>query len=179
MKIVTLTVTLVAFTFPLLVGAQEENRQVQSVHTDEQIILGQIMTGKRAIYGQALQLTEAESRAFWPVYDVYEAKVKQIDDRFVELIDDYAAKYATLTDADAQHLLAAKMKIDRDRLELQQSYTKKLARTLPPIKALRYAQVESRIDNELQRKVMLVVPLVPGNAGPARVESSGSRSDVF
>jgi hypothetical protein len=32
---------------------------------------------------------------------------------------------------------------------------------VPAIKGLRYAQVESRIDNELQRKVMQLIPLVP------------------
>ncbi|HET9694312.1 MAG TPA: hypothetical protein VFP48_07995 [Steroidobacteraceae bacterium] len=109
---------------------------------------------------RTLQLTDKESRAFWPVYDEYEAKVKKIDDRFIQLIDDYAAKYSTMTDGDAREMLAAKMKIDWERLSLQQTYTRKIARALPAIKALRYAQVESRIDNELQRKVMQLVPLV-------------------
>jgi hypothetical protein len=66
-----------------------------------------------------------------------------------------------MTDADAHQMLAAKMKIDRERMDLQQAYTKKIAKTVPAIEALRYAQVESRIDNELQRKVMLLVPLAP------------------
>ena len=66
-----------------------------------------------------------------------------------------------MTDADAKQMLSAKMKLDRERIDLQQEYTKKIAKVLPAIKALRYAQVESRIDNELQRKVMQLVPLVP------------------
>jgi hypothetical protein len=32
---------------------------------------------------------------------------------------------------------------------------------LPAIKALRYAQVESRIDNDLQRKVIQLIPIAP------------------
>jgi hypothetical protein len=32
---------------------------------------------------------------------------------------------------------------------------------VPVIKALRYAQVESRIDNELQRKLMQLMALAP------------------
>jgi hypothetical protein len=131
------------------------------MRADEQIILSQIMTDKRAVYVQALQLTDDESRAFWPVYDEYEARVKKIDDRFIRLVNDYAAKYSTMTDADAQQMLDAKMKLDRDRMDLQQAYTRKIARAVPAIKALRYAQVESRIDNELQRKVMRLVPIVP------------------
>jgi hypothetical protein len=161
MRISTLAVALVAIACPLLASAQDESVQVQSLRADEQVILSQIMTDKRTVYAQAMQLTDEESRAFWSVYDEYEAKVKKIDDRFVQLINDYAAKYSTMTDADARQMLAAKMKIDRERMGLQQAYTRKIARVLPAIEALRYAQVESRIDNELQRKVMQLVPIVP------------------
>jgi hypothetical protein len=161
MRISPLAVALAAFACPLLATAQDERAQVQSMRADEQIILSQIMTDKRAVYVQALQLTDDESRAFWPVYDEYEARVKKIDDRFIRLVNDYAAKYSAMTDADAQQMLDAKMKLDRDRMDLQQAYTRKIARAVPAIKALRYAQVESRIDNELQRKVMRLVPIVP------------------
>ena len=160
MRISTLAVALVAFACPLHAGAQDKGVEAQSMRADEQIILGEIMSDKRTAYAQAMQLTDEESRAFWPVYDEYEAKVKKIDDRFVRLVNDYAAKYSAMTDADARQMLAAKMKIDRERMDLQQAYTRKIARALPAIKALRYAQVESRIDNELQRKVQLI-PLAP------------------
>ena len=161
MRFSPLAVALVAIAVPLLASAQDKSVQVQSTRADEQIILSQIMTDKRALYTQALQLTDDESRAFWPVYDKYEARVKKIDDRFIQLVDDYAAKYSTMTDADAQQMLAAKTKIDRERMDLQQAYTKKIAKAVPAIKALRYAQVEGRIDNELQRKVMQLIPIAP------------------
>ena len=61
---------------------------------------------------------------------------------------------------DATQMLETKMKIERERMDLKQSYTKKIAKVLPPIKALRYAQVETRIDNELRRNVYNMIPLV-------------------
>jgi hypothetical protein len=67
MRISPDAVALVAIVFPLLASAQNESVQVQSIRADEQIILSQIMTEKRAIYAQAMQLTDEESRAFWPV----------------------------------------------------------------------------------------------------------------
>ena len=161
--VLTLTVLVHALSSSVARGADlstNDSAQMQSVRADEQIVLSQIMADKRAVFAQGMQLTDDESRAFWPVYDEYEAKVKKIDDRFIQLIDDYAAKYSTMTDADARQMLAAKMKLDRERMDLQQAYTKKIAKTVPAIKALRYAQVESRIDNELQRKVQLI-PLAP------------------
>ena len=49
MKLSTLAVALVAIAFPLIASAQDEGVQFQSIRADEQIILGQIMTDKRAI----------------------------------------------------------------------------------------------------------------------------------
>jgi hypothetical protein len=42
-------------------------------------------------------LTDPESRVLWPVYDEYEVKVRGVDDRLIRPIDDYAAKYSTMT----------------------------------------------------------------------------------
>jgi hypothetical protein len=39
--------------------------------TDEQILLKQVNTDKKALYAQNLGLTEEESAKFWPVYDEY------------------------------------------------------------------------------------------------------------
>ena len=95
MRISPLAVALVACACPLLASAQDESLQVQSMRADEQIILSQIMTDKRAVYAQALQFTDEESRAFWLVYDEYEAKVKRIDDRFIRLVDASPLKFAS------------------------------------------------------------------------------------
>jgi hypothetical protein len=157
MRIASLAATLVLLTAsPFAVHAQQD----ASVRADEQIILKQVMTDKRAVYTQALKLTDDESRKFWPVYDEYEAKIKKLDDRFLNLVNDFAAKYSTMTDADASQMLETKMKIERERMDLKQTYTRKVAKVLPATKALRYAQVETRIDNELRRNVYSMIPLV-------------------
>ena len=128
--------------------------------TDEQILLKQVMTDKRDIYAKNLGLTDSESRAFWPVYDEYEGKVKKVNDRFLALVNDYVAKYAALTDADATAMLKEKMAIEKERAALKQTYTKKVAKVLPPKKALRYSQIETRVDMMIQRNVYTLIPLV-------------------
>ena len=104
-----------------------------------------------------LEMTETESRAFWPIYDEYEAKVKKLDDRFLNLVNNYAAKYDTLTDAEAT---AGSRKRWRSRASaaLKQKYTRRLRRSSPK-KALRYAQLETRIENIVRRQVYSLIPL--------------------
>ena len=68
------------------------------------------MNDKRSVYAHNLNMTEAESKAFWPVYDEYEARVKKLDDRFIALVNEFAEKYDTLTDKDAKSMLDEKMR---------------------------------------------------------------------
>lgn len=154
MKIASLAAALLLTASPLVAPAQDLD-----LATDEQILLKQVMTDKRAIYAKNLGLSEAESRAFWPVYDEYELKMKKLDDRFLALVNDFVAKYAALTDADATAMLKEKMAIEKQRAALKQTYTKKVAKVLPPVKALRYAQLETRIENMVRRDVYGLIPL--------------------
>jgi hypothetical protein len=152
MKIASLAVALTVAAFPVMTHAQAAPA-TQSVKTDEQIILKQVMTDKRSVYAQNLQLTDAESRAFWPVYDEYEGKAKKLNDEFLKLVD------GTMTDADATAMLKTKMRIEKDREALKQTYTGKVAKVLPPVKALRYAQIETRLENMIRREVYSLIPL--------------------
>jgi hypothetical protein len=131
----------------------------ESLKADEQILLQQVMSDRRSVYASSMGMTEDESRAFWPIYDEYEGKVKTINDRFLDLVNRYVASYDTLTDTDAAAMLKEKMSIEEERMRLKQNYTKKVAKVLPAKKALRYAQLETRIDNMLRRDVYSLIPL--------------------
>jgi hypothetical protein len=131
----------------------------ESLKADEQILLQQVMTDRRSVYASNMGMTEIESRAFWPIYDEYEGKVKALNDRFLDLVNRYVAGYDTLTEQQAKEMLDEKMAIEKERMQLKQTYTKKVEKVLPPKKALRYAQIETRVDNMLRRDVYGLIPL--------------------
>ena len=153
MKIAEVALVFAIAACPLVTGAQ------QSARADEQVILKQLQTDKRAVYARTLDLTDSESRAFWPVYEEYEAEAKKLDDQVIELVNEYAAKYATMTDADAAPMLKTRMALEQERMALKQKYTKKIANVLPATKALRYAQVDSRIENLIRADMYSLIPL--------------------
>jgi hypothetical protein len=159
MRITLIVVASVALAGGVLPIASYSQTEDQGVVADEQILLKQVMTDKRSVYTNNLEMTASESAKFWPIYDEYEAKVKKLDDRFLNLVNQYAEKYDTLSDADATAGLKEKMAIERERMDLKQSYTKKIAKVLPPKKALRYAQLETRIEILLRSQVYGLVPL--------------------
>ena len=127
--------------------------------TDEQILLKQVNTDKKAVYANYLGLTEEESAKFWPLFDEYEAKVKPLQDRLLGNINAFAEKYDTLTDEEAGAILKEKMAIEKEREALKQKYTAKIAKVLPEKKALRYAQLETRVQLMLGTNVYSMIPL--------------------
>lgn len=154
MKLASLALALLVAAAPVASHAQDT-----STTADEQILLKQLQNDKRGVYGSYLDLTEAQSKAFWPIYDQYEAESKKLDDRFLELINDYAAKYDTLTDAQAQVMLKDRLEIDRKRTELRIKYCDKVAKVLPGKQALRFSQLDARIRNLQMRNLYTILPL--------------------
>ena len=149
-----------AFAVVLATVASPELAQAQdSVKADEQIILRQIQTDRRAVYAMNLELTDQESKAFWPVYDEFEAAMKKVTDARLELLNQYAAKYDALNDADAKQMLGRRMQLDKEAFALRQKYAKKVQQVLPSVKALRYVQLQDRIDNILAGNMYSMIPL--------------------
>lgn len=153
MRFASLALALTVIVAPCIAQAQD------SLKTDEQIIIKQVQTDRRAVYAQNLGLTEEEGKVFWPIYDEYEGAAKKITDQRLELLDQYAAKYDALTDVDADAMLAKRMKLDADAFALRQKYAKKIQKALPSVKALRYVQLQDRIDNILAGNMYSLIPL--------------------
>lgn len=154
MKFAPLAVALMMLAAPQLSRAQDPG-----LATDEQILIKQVMTDKKAVLAANLGLTEEESTRFWPIYDAYEAAQKPLADRLMANINNFAVKYDTLTDADAAAMLKEKMAIEKEGAALKQKYTAKIAKVLPAKKALRYAQLETRIQILVQRNIYSLIPL--------------------
>jgi hypothetical protein len=154
MRFAPLAIAVLAATFAPLLHAQNAG-----LAADEQILLKQVNTDIKALYATNLGLTEAESAKFWPIYNEYQAKKKPLQDRFLNNVNHFAEKYDAMTDADAAALLKEKMAIEKEGEALKQKYTAKIAKELPAKKALRYAQLETRIQNLVARDVYTLIPL--------------------
>ena len=131
----------------------------EGVKADEQIIIRQIQTDRRAVYAQNLELTEQESKAFWPIYDEFEGAMKKVTDARLELLNQYAEKYDALGEADAKQMLGRRLELDKQAFALRQKYTKKVQQVLPSVKALRYVQLQDRIDNVIAGNLYTLIPI--------------------
>lgn len=148
-------VALVAFAACAVAGPV----MAQSVSDENQVLLSQIQTDKRAIVLKGLQLSDPESAAFIPIYDEYQAEQKKIADRTIATLDKFAANYDSMTEDAAEDILKDWLGIEDDRAELTRKYVKKLDRVLPAQKVLRFVQIENKLNTLVAMQAARVVPL--------------------
>ena len=125
-----------------------------------QLFVEKLKADKRLLVAENLQLTEAEAKAFWPIYDQYQNELFLIRVRTGKLINDYEATYETMTNATAQRLLDESMTIETLRQKLNKAYLPKFRKALPGIKAVRYYQIENKINAALYYELAARIPLV-------------------
>jgi hypothetical protein len=124
-----------------------------------QIVMEKIKADKKLLVAENMQLTEAEAKAFWPVYEQYQAELFLIRVRTAQLIADYAAAYDTMTNATAKKLLDESRTIEALRLKLGNDYIPKFRKVLPDTKVARYYQIENKINAILYYELAANIPL--------------------
>ena len=125
-----------------------------------QLVLEKIKADKKLLVTENMQLTDAEAKAFWPIYDRYQDELFLLRARAGKLINDYAAAYATMTNATAKKLLDESMTIETLRLKLGKAYLPKFRKVLPQTKVVRYYQIENKVNAVLYYELAARIPLI-------------------
>ena len=125
------------------------------------LVREKIKADKKLVVAEAMALTETESKAFWPVYEAYQADNSKINQRTGKLIQDYAAGLKGMTNDVAGKLLDEAIAIERDRAALFATYRPKFSAVLPATKVARYYQIENKIRAAVNYELADKIPLVP------------------
>ena len=127
-----------------------------------EIIHEKLKADKKLIVSQYMELTEAEAKKFWPVYDEYQKDLQKNNERLLRLLQSYAADYnnKSLTDEKAKKLLDEWIAFEQDEAKRRRDYAPKVLQALPAKKAARYLQIENEYRILLRYDLAAVVPLV-------------------
>ena len=159
MKIASLAVVFATIAFPLVASSQDDSVQAQSTHAEQQQLIAQIQADKHTIVLKTLALDDAQVEAFTPIYDQYQVERKKLFDRAVDLLEMYASNYESMTDDAAKKILKDWFALQDDEVALTRKYAKQLEKVLPPVKVVRFVQIENKLDTVLQMKVVANIPL--------------------
>ena len=124
------------------------------------IVRNQIQADKKSFVAQNMQLTQAEAGAFWPVYDALQKELGALGDRVQSDIEQYAANYNSLSDAQAKSITQDVLAAQFQRAQLLVSYIPKFEAVLPEKKVSRYYQLENKANAIVMFDLMKQIPLV-------------------
>jgi hypothetical protein len=118
-------------------------------------------SNKKALIAVNMQLTPAEEKGFWPVYDSYQADLDKITDRLGKLIVDYAKEFNadSLSDAKAKELMKNYLACEEDIIKLKKSYLSKFDAVIPGKKVMTYYQLENKIGAVIRYDMAGQIPL--------------------
>jgi hypothetical protein len=129
--------------------------------SDNMQILGEkIKADKKLIVAENMQLSEAEAKKFWPIYDQYQNEIFILRMRSLDLIGSYAGSYDSMTNANAKKLLDEYLTIEKLRQKVRETYLPKFRKVLPEIKVARFYQIENKINALVNYELAKQIPLL-------------------
>ncbi len=114
---------------------------------------------RRVLVAGSLQLTDAEAQAFWPLYDGFEKDRRQVDERTNQLVADFVAAGAGMSDTQATAMLNEALRLDDERLRVRRSWLSRMSKALPPRKLVLFFQLENKLDSVVRADVARQIPL--------------------
>jgi len=151
---------LLAITFVMLALSsfcRAQNQQPSMVSAIE-VVRADMGADRAKIITEAMNFSDKDAAAFWPIYRKYEYERSTVDDRRVAVIKEYAEKYSTLTDADATSMAERMFDCDSRLAALKKKYFKKFNTVLPGFTVTKFFQLEHRIDLLVDMKVESSLP---------------------
>jgi Spy/CpxP family protein refolding chaperone len=145
----------------VLVGLAAAAATAQTVKETLDITRQAVETQRRVLVSGALPLTDAEAKAFWPLYDDYEKQRRSIELRANQLVAAFMASAASLSDPQAKAMLAEALAVDEARLELRRDWSERMAKAIPPRKLVRFFQIDNKLDSVVRADISKQIPLAP------------------
>lgn len=134
----------------------------QAADTNMEILKQKIKADKRLLVADNMQLTDAEAKDFWPLYDEYQKELEQVNQKLGKTIVEYSDAYnkGQIPNDTAKKLLDQVLSIEEQEVNLKRTFAGRLEQVLPATKAARYMQIETKIRSLLKLELAKQIPLV-------------------
>jgi len=153
-KFVLLTIIATIVTLSLVCRAQNQ----EPVGSAIEVARANMEADRATIIGGAMNFSDKDASAFWPIYRQYEYERSTLEDRRVAVIKEYTAKFSTLTDADAKSMTETMFEYDSGLVALKKRYFKRFNKVLPALTVTKFFQLDRRLDLLIDMKLESAVP---------------------
>ncbi|MCM0664547.1 hypothetical protein [Flavobacterium tyrosinilyticum] len=115
---------------------------------------------KAEVVKEYLGLTDVQATAFQPIYDKYETERKSLSQHKIQILEEYAKNYATLSDAKATELTSSNLKYNQDSEKLLAKTHSKLVKAIGGINAAKFVQLEQYLQVTIRAEIQNAIPFI-------------------
>lgn len=128
---------------------------------DMEALRERVYADKRLVIAGNMQLSDAEAKKFWPVYEAYQSDLHNLNEKMVRIINEYSLAYSkgAILNSTAKRLLDDTLALEMAEARLKQSYVPILSKALPATKMARYLQIENKIRALIRYELAKGIPL--------------------
>lgn len=146
----------VAFAAPALAQDKKSN------DTNMQILRDKIKADKKLVVAANMNLSDAQAKKFWPIYDAYQKELATLNRRIARVIVEYAEAdmKGAVSDELAAKLIKESIAVEQAEAAARKRLADKLTKALPGKVAARYLQIESKIRAAVRYELAADIPLV-------------------
>jgi hypothetical protein len=138
----------------------EQQTKMLNLTAYAELLRNDVQAQKIAILTEVMGFTEAEDKAFWPIYRDYNTEMATLGDERVALISEYTRAYTHITDDVARSLATRAMDLDKRRnAALERCFTR-VGTALSPRMALKFLEVEHQLLLIIDLQISASLPIV-------------------
>jgi len=123
-----------------------------------ELLRADVKVKRVAIITEIMQFDDTEAASFWPIFRAYDLELSKIGDGRISLIEDYIDNYENITDHKADQLMTQVFALEAQRAELKKKYFDKMKKTLSPVTAARFFQIENQIQHIIDLQISASLP---------------------
>ncbi|MDD1650193.1 MAG: hypothetical protein LUO80_07340 [Methylococcaceae bacterium] len=150
----TLTIALLALAVSQATAAADQAADPLVAATD------QYSRDRRRLIAENLQLTDAEAKRFWPLYEQFEKDLYALTEKRRATIAKFGENYESMTDAMAKEIMLERVNLEEERMRLRRAYLHRFEKVVPVKKLARYIQIESKIRAAVEAGIAEELPLI-------------------
>lgn len=130
--------------------------------TNMQILIDKAKADKKYLIASNMDLTDRESKDFWPLYEGYQKELDHFNSQLKEIINEYADAYnkGAVPAGLAKKLINESLNIESAEARTRREYAEKMIKVLPATKVARYLQMENKIRAAIKFDLAANIPLI-------------------
>jgi len=139
-------------------GPSPAQSQQLSIDSAIEVARADLRAERATIITTAMDFSDKDAAAFWPIYRRYEYERSTLDDSRVAVVKEYAQKFPNLSDSEAKAMAERMFDFDSRLAALKKRYFKKFNKVLPALTVTKFFQLERRIDLAMDMQVESSLP---------------------